>query len=103
MLVSRKVHCSVYRPGKPDKHGKHTRLAGPLPLLYYLRFGQIWHHSRRAREAATFSSKYANKRTHAHNNKHGNAVYEMHFGSNSARNEKLAVNGTPTDGFVYQG
>jgi len=81
---NRKLYANALK--RYHKHSMHVKLQGPLPLLYYLRFGQTWHSGNRARGPATFTSKFANIRKYAHNNKHGNAVYEKYFGTPGARN-----------------
>jgi len=76
--ANRKLHANARR--RHHKDAPSYRLEGPLPLLYYMRFGTIWHSDMKRSRPPNKNNKYSSCRKHIQNNKHGNWVYSMYFG-----------------------
>ena len=73
---NRKLYANAKKRYHKDK--PCVQLLGPLPLLYYYRFGFQWHNGTRNRPPNK-NNKYSHFRCKIQNNKHGNWVFDTYF------------------------
>jgi len=69
------------------------QLSGPLPLIYYYRFGHKSHNMTRNR-GPNKNNKFSHFRSTIHNNKHGNWVFRSFFGDGDTTCEQEDPNNT---------
>jgi len=56
-----------------------TQLCGPLPLMFYYRFGFQWHKNGTRNRPPNNNHKFSYFRNKIHNNKHVNWVFDTYF------------------------
>lgn len=87
----RRLYANACR--RYNKNTPCMQLAGPLPLIYYYRFGFQWHSGVTRNRAPNKNNKFSHFRNTIHNNKHGCWVYNTYFrtdGDNDDTNRPAA-------------
>ena len=80
-LLDRTAHKTNYKKGKKRGYKPFPtfRVAGPLPLMHFVRYGTIWHSSMKRSRQANKSHPNSLNSVGKQRNKYGCGVYNYFF------------------------